>query len=916
MTDLDPSGDPASVVGRDAELARLDEFARATSPGTAIALIGHPGFGKTTLWETTIGSARRWGARVLTARAAASTTQLPFTGLIDLLDQVGDSELATLPDVQRRALEVALMRAEESGEPAPPTVVSLGLLGVARALAAHGHLVIAIDDLHWLDPASAEALTFVVRRLDGARAAFLLTRRPGRVGALEAVLSRGSIERLEVGPLSLGAVRRLLFDRLGLTLSRQHLRRIVEATDGNPLFALEVGRSLLDRPAGSLADSVPLPDSLEQTLGQRVDGFPTAVRRVLLTVALSEDPRIEQLLPIVEADAVDDAVDAGAVVLDGGRLRVSHPLLAAAAETVASGRELRALHSALAAVTGDEPARAMHEALASPGPDASLAERVAAASSEARSRGARRQAALLADQALRLTPSSAEERPDRVLALAERLDDAGELRRMTALVQAELESLPPGPRRGRAWLLLSESEAVKSRQDQERYLDQALAESGEDGNLRARVLAKKAGHAAAASVSQLSQAKAWSEEALRAADDPFVRRYALWSLAWPLALSGRSLDELCSRSSVAADPTGYISASPERVAAKRLFWRGELAQARASLESLSTLADERGDPTSYAMIRMHRVELELRSGNFREAQRLLDEWVQSSDFETQFRPQYPRCRALLEAGRGAPGEAQHWARETVRLAQAAGSVWDELEARRALGIAALLEPAPDEALAELSWVWEHCETEGVLEPGVFPVAPELAEALVELNRFEDAEAIIDCLRARANAQDHPWARAAAKRCTALLALAREGYDETIAATMREAADDLHTLESRFDGVRCLLALGRAQRRSKQWRAARETLEQAVAAFDELGADGWARRAQSELDRVGGRRRDDGELTPSERRVVELAAEGLSNKKIAAALYVTVNTVEVHLSRAYAKLGVSSRTQLAQRLGDD
>ena len=126
--------------------------------------------------------------------------------------------------------------------------------------------------------------------------------------------------------------------------------------------------------------------------------------------------------------------------------------------------------------------------------------------------------------------------------------------------------------------------------------------------------------------------------------------------------------------------------------------------------------------------------------------------------------------------------------------------------------------------------------------------------------------------------------------------------------------ELARLELGFDSARSLLALGRTQRRTKQWRAARETLERASVAFAQLGADGWVRRTRSELDRVGGRRRaSEGKLTPSERRVVELAAQGRSNKEIAAALFVTVNTVEVHLARAYPKLGVRSRAQLAKRL---
>ncbi len=245
--------------------------------------------------------------------------------------------------------------------------------------------------------------------------------------------------------MSLGAVRRLLFERLGLTVSRQRLRRLVEATDGNPLFALEVGRSLLELGGPSLERDLPVPDSLDELLGDRVAALPAAVRRVLLAVALSEDARVEQLVPIVGADALDDAVDSGTVVLNRGRVRASHPLLAAAAQRRSGAGERRELHRALSGPAGDEPARALHLALATTGPDADVAARAAAGGSEARSRGARRQAMLLATEALRLTPARAAERPDRVLELAERLDDAGELRRMTALLLEELELAPRRP---------------------------------------------------------------------------------------------------------------------------------------------------------------------------------------------------------------------------------------------------------------------------------------------------------------------------------------------------------------------------------------------------------------------------------------------------------------------------------------
>jgi DNA-binding CsgD family transcriptional regulator len=906
----------ASVVGRDAELGVL-EGAFTAGPdhpaGAAVILVGGPGIGKTTLWEAAADLARAQGMHVLAARPSGSELRLTFAGLIDLCDGLGADLLAELPTPQRTALEAALLRAEPMGARIDQTAIALGFLGAVRTLATRGRVVIAVDDLQSLDPPSDEVLAFAAHRLGDAEVAFLLARRPGRAGALERLLSRGGMGRLPVGPLSLGAVRRLLFERLELTVSRQLLRRIMEATAGNPLFALEIGRSLREQGAPALEADVPLPDSVEEMLGVRIARLSAPVRRVLLAVSLSEHPSVDDLIAITDPGALDDAVDAGVVVIDGPRVRASHPLLAAVAQKRSRARDRRELHLALAEVAGDEQMRAMHLALAATREDRVLAGRLAAAAEDARARGARRAAVSLAAQALRLTPAIAPERPERVLALAERLDDAGEIPRLTDLLKSELDSLPPGSARAHAWLLLSEGADVTSIQEHDEYLERAMGECATDRHLRANVLAKRSSNAAAAAIAQLDKAEEWALEALGDADEPGVERCALYALAWARAMTGRPIDDLCERSGVADDPSAYLSASAERVAGKRLMWRGELEAARALFSSLSALADERGERTSYAMLRLHLCELEMRAGNWGAAGALLDEWAQSSDYETQFRPQYHRCRALLAAGVGEAEEAERWATEAIERAQAATILWDELEARRARGIAALLTLAPKRAVAHMRPVWGHCERERVLDPGVFPVAPELVEALAELGELTEARTVAERLSELGTAQAHPWALANAKRAGAIVTLAAGPYDESSAATLRDAADELGRLEMPFDRARCLLALGRLQRRAKQWRAARDTLEAAVAGFGALGSEGWAGRARSELERVGGRQRGSGELTPSERRVAELAADGLANKEIAATLYVTVNTVEVHLARVYAKLGVRSRAQLGSRL---
>src|SRR5262249_6410628 len=325
-------------------------------------------------------------------------------------------------------------------------------------------------------------------------------------------------------------------------------------------------------------------------------------------------------------------------------------------------------------------------------------------------------------------------------------------------------------------------------------------------------------------------------------------------------------------------------------------------------------ADERGEAYSYVLLRLHTCQLALRAGDWKTAARLLDEWDQSS--ERVIWPMYKRCRALLAAGRGLPEEAEDWAAQTLGSAQAAGTHWDRLEALRASGVAALLAGAPERAAADFRSVWEHTQREGVDEPGVFPVAPDLVEALAELGELDEAFSVTERLGALSEEQDHPWGLATAKRCRAVIRLASGTYSDQAASGLADAADAYEALGLPFDRARSLLSLGRAQRRLRKWALARDSLDRAAAAFEELGSPGWAKQARAERARIGGRRpQPSGALTETERRVAELAADGLANKEIAQSLFMSVRTVEGHLKHAYAKLRIRSRTQLARRLSE-
>jgi DNA-binding CsgD family transcriptional regulator/tetratricopeptide (TPR) repeat protein len=903
------------LIGRIAERRAVGDFLAASTPRRTLLLTGEAGIGKTTLWEAGVADACERGWRVLSARPSAAEAGFGFAGLGDLLGEVGEAALAELPPPQRRALEVVLLRAEPAGRPPEPRAIAVAAHNVLRALAAAEPLLVAVDDVQWLDRPSGEVLAFSARRLDRQSVAFFLSRRPGDPSPLEQAL-RPDLERLQLAPLSLGAARRILFERLDLTLSRRAARRAFELSLGNPLFVLEIGRMLRRREPAEFEGEMPVPESVEELLGTRVAELPPAARRALLAVAISADLSRAQLSEFCEPADLEAAFAAGTLTNFGSRVRAGHPLLAHVAAAGATPAERRSLHLALAEATDSEMARARHLALATSEPDRELAATVAAAAAAARARGAAEGAVELGEQALRLTPREAPERGERIVDLADLMLVAGRSHCATQLLRDELEALPRGAIRARALLLLAEGDEITTVGEVEAQIEAALREGRGDPEIEATARGRQAEYAALCSLERLGEAERSAERGLRPPVGGDAERVALNGLGWTRILRGRAVDDLCERFDAISDSAFHLVDSLQQLVALRHFWRGELGEARAIFERLRALAEERAEPLSSVAVRNHRCELALRAGEWDEAAALLDEWEMDADKEMLVAPQYERCRALLAAGRGDLEAVEEWAAETVAGANECGVRWDLLEAERARAVAALLAGAPEAAVERLAPIWERMVGEEIDEPGVFPVAPDLVEALLAIGDAGAAVAVSERLRGLAESQCHPWGLAGAERCAAQLALAADDYDPAAAARLAAAADSYEQLGLRFDAGRSLLALGRAQRRRRQWGAARASLERAAVTFDALGSDGWAVAARAALDGIGGRRpRASGDLTPAELRSAELAARGLSNKEIARTAFVTVRTVESHLSRAYAKLGVSSRTRLAARLSE-
>ena len=902
--------DKTHVVSRESDLLALTRFFETGGLVSCLVLSGEVGIGKTTVWESGLEIAAAQRYLVLSARASQAEVALSFAALADLVENVDVDVLANLPAPQLHALEVALRRRAPEGTVPDPFAISAGFLSVLRALAEHEPVLVAVDDVQWLDPSSAGALAFAARRLSGGNVRFLITRRSGRQSELERAIQPASLERLELTPLSFGATSSLLSERLGSGLTHRLLRQVHATSHGNPLFALELGRLLVAAGLPEIGGEMPVPDLVEDIFGPRVQGLPDVARRALLAVALSAGLSRSELSTIVDPLAVDDGISSGLLLVERSRVRPAHPMLAAAAMSHSSARERQDLHLQLASVIDDATLRARHLAIATVTTDAGVAGIVAEAAELAARRGAVQEAEELGAHALRLTPRDAPGRAERVLALGRFHLRADNFAGLTELLTEEMTELPAGRARAMAHLLLGEASDARG---DEAHAELALVEAGEDPEVRALALAKRSRLLTLSDVERVDQAEVWALEALSAAQlvGGEVEERARTAVAWARVMRGRPIDDLRSSDPISDHGLSVSGGLIDRALGARFMFRGEVETARALLQQLLALDDERGDLQSRRLTQFLRFDLELRAGNVPVAAQLLDEVPQGLPLMDKVRA---RLQAMLAAAVGAPNDTRRWAAEILGARSGEVQGVDRLEAMRALGMAALFERDVTRAVESLRAVWEHALREHVDDPGVYPVAADLVEALVQSGDAASASDVTELLRRAALEQEHPWGLASAKRCAAVVQLADRYRDEAV-HSLDQAAAEYGALGLNFDRGRTLLYLGGIQRRSQKRASARQSLEDAAALFESGGCAGWAARARAEIAQVSGRKSAaDGQLTPSERQVVDLAVSGLSNKEIASRLYVVVNTVEVHLSHAYTKLGVRSRSQLARILG--
>jgi DNA-binding CsgD family transcriptional regulator len=834
------------------------------------------------------------------------------------MDDLLDEALPSLPEPQARALEAALLRTEPAGVRVEQLAVSLAVLGVVRELAREVPLVLAVDDLHWLDRPSERVLAFTLRRLVREPVALVATVRGelelGWLGELERELPSDRLIRVGVGPLALGALDVLLCERLGLSLSRRQLTRVLERSGGNPLHALELGRLLLAGASLEPGEATPVSRTLAQLVADRVERVSEHTRELLLEVAALSRPSLELVLG--RSREFEEARTAGLLQRDGDCLRFSHPLYGSAIYSGTSVTERRAVHQRLAARIAEPEDRALQLALSVEVADEGIAAELEQAARQAAHRGAPEAAVTLAEHARRLTPEAAPAaQARRGILIADACAAAGDGPRTRALLEELVSTLAPGPFRAEALWRLAEATPVDLAHSL-RLLESALDQAGDDRLLRARIE-----HEAAIFCSNAGDGVGYechAEAAVAQAEgagDVELMADALSELAWARFFRGGGFhQELMARAmELAPDGRPFFNLTPRTKLGCLLMWMSRHAEARSVLEADLAATAERGDIGAESCVLFHLIELECCTGGFARADELaarcqeLARQLTFSNIEAIFR----YATALVDAYRGRVDSAGAEASAGSAAAAAMGDVRFESHNKYVLGFLAYSLGDNEQACAHLRPLPARLRASGIVEPGIVPALPLAAEALVAVGELGEAEALVSELEALGARLDRPLALATGARCRALLEAARGDLEAALAAIGR-AYPAHDRLGDPFERARTTLVEGSILRRSRKRGAARDALANALSAFEELGTPLWAERAKKEFARLG-LRPSPRQLTGTETKVAELAATGATNREIANRLFLSVKTVEANLSRVYRKLGVRSRTELAANM---
>ncbi|MGW2375506.1 AAA family ATPase [Kitasatospora sp. NPDC001683] len=914
------------LYGREHEQAAVDGLlARARDGRSGVLLLrGEAGIGKTALLDDAVARA---GAafRVIRAAGVEYEAELPFAGL-SLLLAPGLDRLDVLPGPQRRALEAAFGLGEEPTAPADRLLVGLATLGLLAELAAEQPLLCVLDDVQWLDRASLEALLLAARRLQAEGVALLLAART-EGGAPTSERQLG-LPEIRVTGLAEADATRLLSERAGPDLPAAVRDRLLAEAAGNPLALTEL--PVATGPQAHTAGGLPLTSRLLIAFHGQVTGLPPATQTLLLVAAAEESGELDVVLPAaaglgIDAEHLTPAEESGLVtVTPDRRIAFRHPLLRSAILQRAPHHQRLTVHRTIAGVLPEGDRRTWHLALAATAPDAALADALERTAVRTGRRGGHGGAAAY-ERAARLTPDR-DGATRRLVLAAEAATEEGELDRAEALADeaaARTDSVL-------AHALLDHVRATAhfwrgSYPTAYRLLLDAAATTGGDGiepSHAARMLFQAFHAAWYAGEESVADVLARLAALPLAADDPLapLARYLPTAV---LPALGRT----------AALPAALQSALPTVLPTAR---EAVEAARRAGAESPADLVQLCG-----ATLVLGRDEETVDLGG-----ELVAEARAKGSLGVMPTLQFFLAEAELFHGRHA--DAELTATEALALAQDTGQhQWvSQLGALLAylaaldgrtercteLATTALATTGPQTAAPAAGHPWAqwalalldlgqgraagaadrlHALTTGPHRHHVSATraVPDLVEAAVRLGTPERAAEPYERFARWTAAADRPWAEALRLRCQALL-----GPDE-LAEPAYRAALDLHATTHRpFEHARTALLYGEWLRRTRRRTDARPHLTTALETFDRLSAHPWSARARTELSATGTPAPQAPltplhSLTPQELQIARLAAQGLTNRDIAAQLFLSPRTVAHHLYKAYPKLGITSRAAL-------